>query len=69
MKEIRFRILITINGITGKGEREDAGGVIRDARKEGRIIIVLDKNDLEDIAKGIYPVEKINTKYYELYKL
>ena len=57
MKEIRFRILITINGITGKDEREDARSVIRDARKEGRIIIVLDKNDLEDIAKGIYPAE------------
>jgi predicted RecB family endonuclease len=69
MKEIRFRIMIAINGITGKSERENARGVIRDARKEGRIILVLDKKDLEDIAKEAHPAEKINAKFYELYKL
>ena len=69
MREIRFRILISVNGITGKKERDDAKGVIRDARKEGRIIVVLDKNDLEDIAKGMHPAEKINAKYYEVFKL
>jgi branched-chain amino acid aminotransferase len=68
-KEIHFRIMIAINGITGKNEREDARGVVRDALKEGRIVIVLDKKDLEDIAKGTSPADKIEAKYYELYRL
>ena len=69
MDEITFRIMIAINGITGRSEREDAKGVIRDARKKGRHIVVLDKEDLKDIAKGVHPAEKINAKYYELFKL
>jgi hypothetical protein len=68
-KNIRFRIMIAINGITGKGEREDARGVIRDLCNEGRHIVVLDKKDLEDIAKGTHPTDKISAKYYELYEL
>lgn len=69
MDEITFRIMIAIDGITGRSEREDAKGVIRDARKKGRHIVVLDKEDLKDIAKGVHPAEKINAKYYELFKL
>ncbi len=69
MQEITFRILIAINGITGRNERKDAKGVIRDARKLNRQIVVLDKRDLEDISQGISPAEKINMKFYEIFKL
>jgi len=69
MNEITFRIMISTNGVTGKNERKDARGVIRDARIRGRHIIVLDKEDLKDIASGGHPAEKINEKFYEIYKL
>lgn len=69
MNEITFRIMIAINGITGRSERDDAKGAVRDARKQGRQIVILDKKDLIDIAKGVHPAEKINAKFYELYKL
>ena len=69
MHIITFRIMITINGITGEDDRRDAKGVIRDARIIGRHIIVLDKNDLIDIAEGVHPAERINAKFYDLYKL
>lgn len=69
MSEIGFRIMIAMNGITGENERKDARGVVRDARIKGRHIIVLDKNDLMDIAKGVHSAEKINAKFYDLYKL
>ena len=66
--ELNFRILIALNGITGKTERDDARGVIRDARKRGHFIVVLDKTDLQEIAKGVNPAERINTRYYELFQ-
>lgn len=69
MQEINFRIMIAMNDITGENERKDARGVIRDARIRGRHIIVLDKNDLIDIAKGVHPAERINAKFYDLYEL
>jgi len=69
MDEISFRVMIAINGITGRDERDAAKGVIRDARKQKNHIVVLDKEDLEDIAKGMHPAEKINAKYYELFRL
>jgi len=69
MDEISFRIMIAINGVTGKGERDAAKGVIRDARKQKNHIVILDKEDLGDIAKGMHPAEKINEKFYELYRL
>ena len=69
MDEITFRIMISIDGVTGKSERKAAKGVIRDARIKGRHIIVLDKEDLKDVASGMHPAEKINAKFYEIYKL
>jgi len=69
MREIHFRIMISINGITGRTERDAAKGVIRDARTSGNHIVLLDKEDLKDIAKGVHPAEKINAKFYELYRL
>lgn len=69
MREITFRIMIAVNGITGRSERDAARGVIRDARIKKRQIIVLDNEDLKDIAAGTLPAEKINAKFYELYRI
>jgi hypothetical protein len=62
-------ILLSKEGVTGDKYR-DAVSLIRESRgKHDRYIIILDKNDLIDIANGVHPAEKIRQKYFAILKL
>jgi Restriction endonuclease len=57
-------IMVAMNGITGNPSR-DAVLKIREARREGRYILVLDRSDLQEIAKGASLGTIIERKYNE----
>jgi DNA-binding transcriptional MerR regulator len=56
-------ILITLKGVTGN--RYDAVGVIRDARKKGTSIIVIALDDLEKILEGKTPDDVLRDCFYK----
>jgi hypothetical protein len=58
-------ILVAPNGVSGD-TYSDAVLKIREKRKAGRYIIVLDRNDLDEIAKGTHAAKVIEHKYTEL---
>ena len=64
-KNIRFGILVALKGITGK-ENSGAMRKILEARLDGITVIVLDRNDLEDIAKGRDPITVLRSKHDEM---
>lgn len=55
-------ILVALNGITGD-TYADAVLKVREARQRGRYIIVLDRNDLQEIAHGVSLSHIIEKKY------
>lgn len=61
-------ILIAPNGITGD-EYKDARSLIRENRIKGKHIIVIENEDLIEIANGIHPSDKINEGYYDIFKI
>ena len=60
---LRAGILISLKGVTG--DIYDAVGVIRDARKNGVSIIVINLEDLSQIVKGKKPLEVIRDCFYK----
>lgn len=64
--DVKTSILISVNGISGNSYR-DAKLRIREYRKEGRYILVLDGKDLERIEAGETIIRVIRDKYDELY--
>ena len=65
---VRTGILITLSRITGN-EYKDARLLIRECRQKRMHIVVLENDDLLEIAKGIHPHDKIKEKFYEMYKI
>ena len=61
-------LLITLNGITGN-EYKDARLLIREYRQKGIRIVVVENDDLLEIANGIHPSDKIREKFYEIFKI
>lgn len=61
-------ILVTPSGVTGD-EFRDARLKIRENRQKGRHIVVIENEDLLEIANGIHPSDKIREKYYEIFKI
>lgn len=61
-------ILITLNRITGD-QYKDAKLLIRERRQKRMHILVLEKDDLFEIAGGVHPSDKIREKFYEIYKI
>jgi hypothetical protein len=55
-------ILISLKGVTG--DRYDAIGVIRDARKSGVLIVLITLEDLSQVADGKKPLEIIRDCFY-----
>ena len=60
---LKAGILISLKGITGN--QFDAVGAIRDARKGGICIIVIDIEDLKKIAEGKTPIEIVRECFYK----
>jgi Holliday junction resolvase-like predicted endonuclease len=65
---LKVGILVAINGLTGT-KRKDAILKIREYRQREFRIIVLTGEDIEDICKGENPTDKLQEKYYDLFKL
>ncbi len=61
-------LLITLNGITGD-KNKDARLLIREYRQKGIGIVVIENEDLLEMANGIHPSDKIREKYYEIFKI
>lgn len=61
-------ILITLSNITGN-EYKDAKLLIREYRQKRIHIVVMENDDLLEIAKGIHPSDKIKEKFYEIFKI
>ncbi|MCB9433374.1 MAG: restriction endonuclease [Ardenticatenaceae bacterium] len=57
-------ILFSKEGITGDRYRDAKAAIRETLGRNGRHIVVLDKNDLIDIVNGIHPSEKLREKYY-----
>jgi hypothetical protein len=68
-KGVHTAILLSREGITGNKYRDATLLIRENISKHGRHIIVLDKNDLMDIANGIHPAEKLKQKYYINFKV
>lgn len=61
---IKTGILFSLKGITGN--KYDAQSALRDAKKDGRNIIVLNMNDLREISEGIDPTTTIRNAFYRV---
>ena len=59
---IKTGFLFSLKGITG--DKYDAQSALRDAKKEGKDIIVLDTNDLLRISQGESPIAVIRNAFY-----
>lgn len=57
-------ILIAPNGVSGN-ERKDAKLKIREKRQRGRYLLVIEREDLLQLADGVHPAEIIERKYNE----
>jgi len=64
--DAKVGILVTLEGITGDKFR-DAVALIRDYRLKGKYIIVLDKEDLKEIANGCPVTRKLEKRYTDVF--
>lgn len=60
--DCRTGVLVAVNGITGDAHA-DAYLKVREARRDGRYVIVLERSDLEDVANGTSLGAVIERKY------
>lgn len=59
---IKTGFLFSLKGITG--DKYDAQSALRDAKKEGKDIVMLDMNDLLQISQGANPIAVIRNAFY-----
>jgi hypothetical protein len=65
---IKTGFLLAKSGVSGNDYR-DARLAIREALTNGRYIVVLDDSDLQEIADGTPPSEKLRDKYEDLFRI
>lgn len=66
-KNVPFGILVALEGITGN-ERSGAWRKILEAKRDGIAVIVLDRNDLEEMTEVTQPIKVLRRKYDEMLK-
>ena len=64
---VKVGILIAVKGITGT-KKKDAVLKIREYKQRGFRIVLLTGEDIEDICDGVNPTDKLQEKYYDLFK-
>lgn len=64
-KKVQFALLLAKNGVTGT-KYQDAIRLMQNAVKDQRYVIVLNYDDLLEIASGLHPSDKIKKKFYSL---
>lgn len=64
-KKVQFALLLAKNGVTGT-KYQDAIRLMQNAVKDRRYIIVLNYDDLLEIASKLHPSDKIKKKFYSL---
>ncbi len=67
IKNLRGGIIISREGITGRNQDEAARRKIRDTISGGKVILTLEKKDLEEISNGVNPLYFIRKSYYNIY--